>query len=390
MKALIATIWLFGIPKTPVDLVSIYPATTFAVTHYIAFRGRWNAYLIALALGWDLCIGFWLMVGVMLRPRRALFRTLRELKNCSYHPIKLRDLLTPEQRRIVEQSSLLEYLKTKGLPWQHDRDVEIFRVEMGESGWIPPGPAAFNVPFFGGYLLIRDDFSQADARERFSLWHELGHTLDYEFALQSTLWKGIKSPFISFALALLLVDWTLRSIATAGMTLVALMVLKRVLGHLRSSWRLQSEIKADRFALQFLNGPEIEDLRSRASKHVPEDRDLSKSEHRIRKALFQDALINGDLTEVGVINLPGFTLDFALAGLNLTGWIVLLAMQIRPLEARDLNHFSWCVLALAGLGMVRYVQSYLLAILIDLTLAGRMRWDQGRIVAKASAAKRNQ
>ena len=384
IKGLVSTIWLFGIPKTPFDLVGIYPATVFATANHFSVRSQWSLYLIGLAWLWDMAVGFWLMNGVIFRSTQWLLRTLVQLKDCSYHAIELSEVLAPEQRPILERGSLFEFLGRKGLPWQHLRDVRIFRVDIGQSGIFPAGLACFHIPFLGAVLLVRDVPSQGDTAERFSFWHEVGHTLGDQFARQSMTQKGLKSLWISFLLSLLLVRWSLRSALLAVMIAVACIALYRAFSRLRGSLKLDAEVGADGFAIQFMSPADIEVLRINAAQILPSDRELSHSDRLLRLSKFHEALASypNRLPWHDPTGLNDFLFDSQVGALNAMGWMVLLTTQFRPVEHQDLIWFSWGVLALTLAAVGRYGVSFGLGIFADLILSGSRLWKDGRFESR--------
>jgi hypothetical protein len=376
IKGVMSSLWIFAIPKRPFDLIGVYPASVLAAAHYQASRDRSSLYLIGLALLWDSVMGFWLMVGVILRAKRSLLGTLMQLKDCSYKPIELGELLDPARRSILVRGSLLEYLKSMGLPWQHDHDVKIYRVDIGPSGTLPDGLASFNIPFLGAVLLVRDDPASSDARERFFLWHEVGHTMGDEFARQSMVGKGIKGPTVASLLSLLLLPWSLRSAAAVLMAVIALLILRGAFSRLQRSSRLDAEVTADRFAIQFMNASETEELRTTAQPVLPGDRDLDRMQRHWRVTQFREALSNpAKAHEWTDPSLLQFTADSRLGALNLLGWMSLMAIQFRPVGHRDIVWFSWGIILVAFLALVRYGLSYWLGILFELILTGSRCWN---------------
>jgi hypothetical protein len=250
---------------------------------------------------------------------------------------------------------------------------------MGASGAIIAGLASFNLPFLGAVLLIRDEPGDGDIRERFSFWHEVGHTLGEELALQSMIEKGIKNPSATLALSLLLLRWTSPSAAIAAMTAVALLLLGRTYSRLRATHRLDSESDADRFAIQFMDAEDIEVLKAHIDRILPDDAGLDESQVTLRRMRFRRVLEDtqhkpprSDLSH------RAFAYDAALASLNLIGWMALLASHFRLIQESDLVLFFWAIVGVSALALISYVLSYRLRILADLVLMGSRCWCDGK------------
>ncbi|MCA1792014.1 MAG: hypothetical protein LC667_19840 [Thioalkalivibrio sp.] len=189
LRAAWASFWIFGIPKDFWGLLCVWPTLFLAVSSYLWEPSEQGLRLILLAAVWDVVMGFWLTLSAMNTTQNALIATIARLRDSTYTPLEWDRILNlrPDAGTMIDRSSRISYLGRQGLPYDHSKDVRFFRVGMGDSGAIPCGLGVFNIPFSETVILVRDDPEDATVKERFSMYHEIGHSLGIEFAMQSAL-----------------------------------------------------------------------------------------------------------------------------------------------------------------------------------------------------------
>lgn len=381
LRATSATLWLFVIPKDLWSLLVVWPTVFLSVVSYLWEPSGLGARLILLAVVWDVTMGFWLMVSAMKTTRDALATTMVGLQDCTYTRIGWDRILSgDDDASMIDQSSLMSFMARQGLPYDHLKDVRFFRVDMGESGVIPGGLGVFNVPFIEGVVLVRDDPRDAGVEERFCLYHELGHTLGSEFVVQSALRKGVKLPFVALLLAVTAVHLTRTTLLVFAMCLVALSLVRSVLARRRKAQRAIFEMKADQFAIGFLDEEEKRYLLPKVESVLPEDRDLSPLEHLARVGAARSLLETGVSpaeTDWSTSN-GAFFLETQLPALNLGAWMILLASFIGTPVAGLVHGFQWLIMATIVVGMFRYARYYWKGIMLELIFIRRITWQDGK------------
>ena len=320
----------------------------------------------------------------------ALMSTLAHLEDCTYSSIPLSQILNATQSKIVADHSLYAFLGDRGLPWNHETDVRVFRVSMGESGVIPDGIGALSIPFMGCYLLVRDLPAESDLAARFFLLHEIGHSLGDEFAQQSMLRHGIRSLALAAIWSSFQVIWTWRLILPVLGCGLALAMVSRIIGSERRALRLRVELQADRYAVNLMSEDDLAHLRQLAPERlIPRDRDLDQAEHSIRIAEFQRALDGGDLVDYAhVMRTPRRLFwDLFIAGSNTAAWLILLATQFGRLSTGATRRYAaWCCLALVGLAAIRYMSYFVSGFVADWVFSGRLTFSNGRFRYKGGTS----
>ena len=380
LRAIWATLWLFVIPKDLWSLLVVWPTVFLCVVSYLWEPSGLGARLIVLAVVWDVTMGFWLMVSAMKASRDALAATVVGLRDCTYTRIGWDRILSGDDASMIDQSSLISFMARQGLPYDHLKDVRFFRVDMGESGVIPGGLGVFNVPFIEGVVLVRDDPRDAGVEERFCLYHELGHTLGSEFVVQSALLKGVTLPFVALLLAATAVPVTRTTLLAFAMCLVALSLVRSVLVRRRKTQRAIFEMKADQFAIGFLDDEEKRYLLPKLNSVLPEDRDLSPLEHLTRVGAARTLLETGvspAQTDWSTSN-AAFFLETQLPALNLGAWMILLASFIGAPAVGLVHGFQWLIVAAVVVAMLRYALYYWKGIVLELIFVRRVTWQDGK------------
>lgn len=380
MRAAWASVWLFAIPKELWGLLAVWPTLFLAVASHAWDPSGPGKRLILLAALWDVVMGFWLMVSAMKVQRDALAATLVNLRDCTYTPIGWDRILRGDDAARIDDRSLMSYMKRLGLPYEHRKDVRFFLVGMGESGGIPGGLGVFNIPFVEAVVLVRDDPKEAEVKDRFCLYHELGHTLGDEFAVQSGLRKGVKLPFVALVLAAMALHVTPASLLVLGLCLVALLLERGVLTRRRKSLRALYEMRADRFAIEFLIQEEKEYVLKNPETVLPKDADLSPLEHLTRVGAARSYIETGvPLPETdSARSQAAFFLETQLPALNLAAWMILLAGYIGAPRVGLVHGFQWMLGITAVVAVLRYAIHYWKGILIELIFIQRMTWQEGR------------
>lgn len=382
LRAAWASFWIFGIPKDFWGLLCVWPALFLAVASYLREPSEQGLRLILLAAVWDGVMGFWLTLSAMNTTQDALIATVARLRDSSYAPLEWDRILSlrPDTGTIIEQSSRISYLGRQGLPYNHSKDVRFFRVEMGESGVIPCGLGVFNIPFSETVILVRDDPEDASVEERFGMYHEIGHSLGIEFAMQSALHKGVKLPLLALGVAVLVMPPGRSSWLTFFCCLTGLLLVRRALQRRGENFRALYEMKADQFATGFLNADEKRYVLDNLTDILPEDQELSPLEHETRIVAARAFLQTGaDLTE----SHPGlspwaFILETQLAALNLGAWMIMLAGLIGAPGAEVAEGFKWLVVAVVVLTVLRFAKHYVKSLVLEWVFIGRIRWQDGR------------
>jgi hypothetical protein len=369
LRAVWGTLWFFAIPKEPFGLILVWPATLIAGAGFAFSPTAPRGHLVLLALAWDISMGFWQMVSAMKKPRDALYSTVLRLKDCSYHEIPLQGFLGESRAAaVLSRSSMLDLLGRWGLPYSHRNDVRIFRVEIGESGTLPHDLGAFNIPFIEAVLLLRDHPDEADITERFYFWHEFGHTLGSEFAMQSGFEKGVKNPLLALLLAGCVITATWPSVLSLAMCLIATWTLHRMLQKQKRRFRAISEMKADEFALEFLTPEERGYALARPDQLLPTDRDLSSREKRERVDNIRSRIRGGSSPPDDDPDSSAFAFfpDLLLVSANLVGWMILLSRCVAAPTHRMLLIAGGMTGIAFAVAVVRWVGHYWRGILIEL------------------------
>ncbi|WP_420126830.1 M48 family metalloprotease [Longimicrobium sp.] len=375
-----ATLWLFVIPKDLWSLLVVWPTVFLSVVSYLWEPSGLGVRLILLTVVWDVTMGFWLMVSAMKASRDALAATVVGLQDCTYTRIGWDHILSGDDASMIDQASLISFMARQGLPYDHLKDVRFFRVDMGESGVIPGGLGVFNVPFIEGVVLVRDDPRDAGVEERFCLYHELGHTLGSEFVVQSALRKGVTLPFVALLLAATAAHVTRTTLLVFAMCLVALSLVRSVLARRRKTQRAIFEMKADQFAIGFLDEEERRYLLPKIESVLPQDRDLSPLEHLTRVGAARTLLETGvspAQTDWSISN-GAFFFETQLPALNLGAWMILLASFIGAPAAGLVYGFQWLIVAAVVVGILRYALYYWKGIVLELIFVRRVTWQDGK------------
>ncbi|HEX6908996.1 MAG TPA: hypothetical protein VF142_01295 [Longimicrobium sp.] len=380
LRALWASVWLFVIPKELWGLLAVWPTLFLAVVSHAWEPSPLGKRLILLAALWDLVVGFWLLVSAMKTQRDALAATLVRLRDCTYTPIGWDRILRRDDAAMIDERSLMSFMKRLGLPYEHTKDVRFFRVGMGESGGVPGGLGVFNIPFVEAVVLVRDDPREADVQDRFCLYHELGHTLGDEFVVQSALRKGVKLPFATLGLAAVALHPTPASLLVLGLCLVALLLVRGVLTRRRRSLRAVYEMRADRLAIEFLDDAEKQYVLENAAWVLPRDAELSPLEHLARVGAARSYLETGvPLPETDRVKAQWeFFLETQLPALNLGAWMILLAGFIGAPSAGLVHGFQWLIGITIVLAVLRYAIHFLKGIVVELIFIQRVTWQDGK------------
>ncbi|MBB4636600.1 hypothetical protein [Longimicrobium terrae] len=389
VRASWATIWLFVIPKELWGLLCVWPTISLAVASHVWLPSGPGKRLIVLAGLWDLVMGFWLMVSAMKVQRDALAAILVNLRDCTYTPIGWDRILREGDAARIDERSLMSFMNRLGLPYEHKKGVRFFRVGIGRSGGMPGGLGVFNIPFVGAVVLVRDDPKEAGVEDRFCLYHELGHTLGDQFAVQSGLRKGVKLPFVTLVLAAAAVHPTPASLLVLGLCFVALLLVRGVLARRRRTLRAVYEMRADRFAIEFLDQAENQYLRENAESVLPRDEDLSPLEHLARVGAARAYIETGvPLPETDQVRSQlAFFLETQLPALNLGAWMILLAGFIGAPGAGLVRGFQWLIGITVVLAVLRFAIHYWKGILIEMILIQRVTWQDGRFRLRRGASR---
>ena len=75
--------------------------------------------------------------------------------------------------------------------------------------------------------------------------------------------------------------------------------------------------------------------------------------------------------------MRNFVHDSQLAAVNFGGWLVMLALHLRPVQSHDLTCFAWGSVTVISLALLRYALDFRRGILIDLILMGSRLWQNG-------------
>lgn len=378
LKALWANLWLFTIPTDPLGLIVVWPAVLIASAAYCFAPTPQRGYFVLLSGVWDVLIGFWLMVSAMKRPRDELYATLCRLKDCSYHEIPMHELLARDgASTVLERFSSLEYMRRLGLPYNHWKNVRVFRVAIGESATLLHDLAAFNIPFIEALIFLRDHPDDADVTEKFYFWHEFGHTLGNEFVVRSALGKGIKHPLLALVLTATALGLRWQGFLCLFMSFVGLWLLHRLLRRQEGQLRAVSEMRADEFALEFLTEEERSFARAHPEELITMDRELSAGEHRERIENLRSAVQNG--SSGGSVVRHGwdfpFMPDLMLASAIVIAWTILLSKYLAAPSARGLTILGLLTAVAAAIAYVRWRIHYAKGIAIEwiLLCSGRRR-----------------
>ena len=381
LRAAWASFWIFGLPKDVWGLLCVWPALFLAVASYLWEPSEQGLRLILLAAVWDVVMGFWLTLSAMNTTQNALIATIARLRDSSYTPLAWDRILSlrPDAGTIIDQSSRISYLERQGLPYNHGEDVRFFRVEMGESGGIPCGLGVFNIPFSETVILVRDDPEDATVEERFAMYHEIGHSLGIEFAMQSALHKGVKLPAMALGLAVLGMSPGWSSWLTILCCLSGLLLAHMALRRSGRNFRALYEMKADQFAIDFLNADEKRYVLNNLTDVLPEDQELSPLEHQTRIVAARAFLQTGaDLTESHPELSPrAFIQETQLAALNLGAWMIMLAGLIGAPGAEVAEGFKWLVVAVVILAVLRFAKHYVKGLVLEGVFIGRVRLQDG-------------
>jgi hypothetical protein len=389
VRAAWASVWLFVIPKELWGLLCVWPTLFLAVaSHAWEPSGPGKRLILLAALG-DLVMGFWLMLSAMKAQRDALAATVVNLRDCTYTPIGWDRILREDDAARINERSLMSFMNRLGLPYEHMKDVRFFRVGMGESGGVPGGLGVFNIPFIEAVVLVRDDPKEAEVEDRFCLYHELGHTLGDEFAVQSALRKGVKLPFVALVLAAAAAHPAPASLLVLGLCVVALLLVRGVLARRRKSLRAVYEMRADRFAIEFLDQAEKQYVRENAALVLPRDAELSPLEHLARVGAARSYIETGvPLPETdGVRSQLAFFLETQLPALNLAAWMILLAGFIGAPGAGLVHGFQWLIGITLVLAVLRFAIHYWKGILIELIFVQRVTWQDGHFRLRSGSSQ---
>jgi hypothetical protein len=354
-RVVLASIWLFAVPKEPLGVVLVNPMTALAVSCCIWSHAPRPIATVVIAIAWDLAMGAWLMFGVLNSSQRRLLNGLRNMADCTYATISLADVMTPAQKERLEGASLYTHMEAKGLPYQLERDVKIFRIQIGDSGTMPDGIGAFHHPFWGSTIFIRDDPREADARERFRFWHEVCHSLGTEFAQGSMFAKGSTGANVALILATLAAVRSMQGLLACAVCLASLGAITVLLRRHERAFGLRKELRADEMALQFLSADERQILFDDPAKVLATDPQLSASENRLRianlEAIGRTGESIGDDVDQGAVSV---LLETFFPAISLLGWMIVLARYVRPPDGAAL--YWWA--ALLGVLVVGSIRRY--------------------------------
>lgn len=375
IKSTLGSLWLFGIPKDPFALVLIYPLTTVVVAANLWHPGSHFWATTALALLLDLTFGFWHFLTVVGKSRSNLLGTLGALKDCRYVEHELERLVPPEKVSRVTGPSLLSLFERYGLPYRPLRDVRVYQVKIGESGTIPSDLAAFNLPFLGATILMRDDPSDEEPRERFRFWHEIGHAMGSEFAHQAGGEKGIKHPIIALLLGALLSDHSASAFLLLGLAAIALILIGRLLRRRRLALKLASEMSADEYAVSLLEPSDRELLLAEVETLIAKDRELSELQHSLRLLNLTSLLRDGRAFGESLFQSEFHWWDSELLAVLFLGWWCAFALHFSPLEGHRLTQGWWLLGLLFCAALIRYGNFYFKGFLVDFILLGTIRWN---------------
>jgi hypothetical protein len=380
LRRILASVWFFVIPKEPWGVLCVWPTLFLATASYAWAPSDLGKRLILLAFLWDSVMGIWLMLSAMKTPRDALTVTVLALQDCTYTPIGWDRILTRDgDAAMIERWSLMSFLRRNGLSFDHLKAVRVFRVGMGDSGAIPDGLGVFNVPFAQSVILVRDDPDDAEIEDRFCLYHELGHTLGHEFALQSALRKGVTLPFLALVLAAVAVPATRTSLLVLALCLVGLAIVRAVFVRHRKSLRAVSEMKADEFAIDFMKEDEKRYVLGNTESVLPRDSGLSRLEHLARVGAARSYIETG-VSAVGDRSLSqvAYLWEAQLPALNLGAWMILLAGFIGAPSPGVVHGFQWLIAATFAVLVLRYATHYSRGMLLERIFIGEVAWENGR------------
>ncbi|MFL5386141.1 MAG: M48 family metalloprotease [Longimicrobiaceae bacterium] len=380
LRASWASVWILVIPKDLWGLLCIWPTLFIALASYLWVPSDQGVQLILLAAMWDIVIGFWLTLSAMKKSRDALASMIVQLQDCSYTPIRWSQILRGDDEARIDRSSLINFLGRQGLPYDHHKDVRVFRVDTGDSGVIPGGLGVFNIPFTETVILVRDDPEYADVEDRYYLYHELGHTLGDEFAAQSALHKGAKLPLVALVLAAMVMPFEASSFLVLSLCVVGLSLVGLALSRQRKSFRAISEMKADQFAIGFLKDEEKRYVHQHAASMLPEDRELSAWEHQARIISVRSFIESGvSLTHTHPeMSQRTSIFESQLAALNLGAWMIMLAGFIGMPGAGVLYRFKWLIATAIVLAVLRFAKHYWKGLFLELIFIGRVTWQDGK------------
>jgi hypothetical protein len=387
VRAAWASVWLFVIPKELWGLLCVWPTLFLAVASHAWEPSGPGKRLILLAALWDLVMGFWLMLSAMKVQRDALAATVMNLRDCTYTPIGWDRILRQDDAARIDERSLTNSMNRLGLPYEQTNNVRFLRVGIGQSGGIPGGLGVFNIPFIEAVALVRDNPAGADTGERFALYHELGHSLGDECGVQAALHKGVKPPLVALLLTAVLMQpgtssLLILTLCLAGLGLMRLVLLRRGRDEIITDFgfRALAEMKADQFAIRFLDEEERRYVRRHADSVLPQDHELSASEHQTRivaaKSFIEAGVplapISPDRSRHAVI------IETQLAALNLGAWMILLASFTSPPSTGVVHRFQWLIAATFALAVLRYAIYFWKGILLELIFIDRIAWKDGK------------
>jgi hypothetical protein len=378
--ASLSTLWLFVIPKDPMSLVLIYPASTLALAQYCRLHTQLGLQLIVFALLWDISLSFWLMVRAISVPQKALIKLLTRLKDCGYMQIDLDAVMSNDQSVFLNKASLAQFLGGWGLPYKASDYAQVYRVIMGQTGILPNSLGAFNIPFLRSVILVRDEPVNSETPERFFFWHEIGHTLGNEFAEQSSSQKGATSPLFAITLGGFVLNHNVNAISALACCLVAWGMAHFLLKNRKQMLKIENEANADGFALQFLNEAERRFVAENFEWIVPADGELSSREHRLRLANLQTLIRTGESIvkdQIRIDSIAWFR-DIVLTGVNLGAWMIVLSQYLSNPTSQNNKYFLWAVIGIATLAVLNYIKFYVMGFVEYFILSGRIRWVEGR------------
>lgn len=380
-RATLSTFLLFALPREPYSLVNKYPLSTISAIKLIHAHNQANLVLLGLALVFDTLFDFRLTIGAMSEGRHTLLRALLLLKDGKYTLFNTDDLSTStEERKIIETSSIYEYLGSQGLPFAHIKDVTIVHVEPGESGAMLDSICTYHTPFISSHILISEMPESLDAYERFKLCHEIGHSLGLEFVEQARYSKGIK--LVSFAVLLALPLYSLNSLSIGilGILGMALLIAMSIIHQQEKYFRLTNEIRADECAIAMLAPSEQEELWEEVTE-LPKDEDLDLEDHLYRQACFRARLKSqteapASLNRIQMNAWRNFWSNI-LIGTNLLIAIYLFSVSLKPITQWHLNVLIVIDVVLFALGFFKWLRFYWAGFQIDWIFDGSWKWQDG-------------
>jgi hypothetical protein len=384
LRQILWSLWLFGIPRQPIALVTKYPATIVCVGCFLSAPERPKIGLILIALFFDLLTDSWQSISAIAAGQEDILRFLVANRDCSYREWTLERILTPPQMKFVRGTSIFDFLGRRLGLYDHNKDLRILEVEIGQEGCLRDSMVAFHVPFLRSYVFIRDSPTFDDALTRFRLCHEISHTLGLQFVRQAMEVKQAKSLLLAVAVAACLLSHSVATVALLGLTVLLFVVCAQALALQAARTRFVNELEADRQGIDLLDEKQRLALTAiyarRSAIVIPRDRALTGSQQRIRECAFHDRLsratdlegwdefLHEQLGEMRHLNSIGASLALAL---------LVLGSGLRQFSPSFLWWLVGTVSTLWVLLGCRYLRYYVRGFAIEFILNGRLAWRAG-------------